>query len=126
MEEDSSIGGSEIDASHLTQPLCSNPLIPFWARLVIPISIFVNLILFIIGDTGDAVRIDVVGEVMKVPIRFDEFQTLSVISSVLELWKGGAYLLAILLFSLSIAWPYIKLFFLIICWTCSPRYFRKI
>lgn len=93
-----------------------NHLIPFYAKVGVPILILINIALFIVGDTGDAVILDIKGEILGIKLNLDDFQRLSVISSTQKLWEAEAYLLAGLLGGFSIVWPYVKLFILSACW----------
>lgn len=112
---------NEVDHSkHLETPMYKNPLIGWKGRVLIPLIIFINLILFIVGDTGDAVRINVEGHFFLIPYEATGFRTLSVISSVIELFRSGGWLLGILLLVLSILWPYVKLIIMAFCWYLPP------
>mmetsp|Transcript_1213 Transcript_1213/g.1422 ORF Transcript_1213/g.1422 Transcript_1213/m.1422 type:complete len:1617 (-) Transcript_1213:51-4901(-) len=113
------------EGDHVQYALYNNPLVPMYARILVPIFLALNIVMFIIGDTGDAVAIDIEGQILGVSLTFDNFITLSVISSTQKLWQAEAYLLALLLGGFSIFWPYAKLFILMNCWFVPPKYLPR-
>ena len=112
----------ETDVDYEGVSIFKSSLVPIFMRFGVPAVLLVNIVLFVVGDTGDAAIIAVEAEALGVPFGLDEFENLSVISSVLKLWEGGAYLLAFMLFMLSIFFPYFKLFCLGSCWFVPPKY----
>ena len=109
---------TEIDYEGVS--IFKSSLVPPLIRYGVPAVLIVNIVLFVVGDTGDAAIIAVEAEALGVPFGLDEFENLSVISSVIKLFEGGAYLLAFMLFMLSIFFPYFKLFCLGSCWFVPP------
>eukprot|EP00924_Labyrinthula_sp_SR-Ha-C_P001588 snap_masked-scaffold_18-processed-gene-2.34-mRNA-1 protein AED:1.00 eAED:1.00 QI:0/-1/0/0/-1/1/1/0/1543 len=105
---------------HYVEPMYKNSSIPKLAKFLIPVCISANICLFVIGDTGVAVVINIVGHVLGVPLKMENFATLSVISTAVALWETGAYILALLLFIVSVGWPYMKLLLLMFSWFSSP------
>ena len=98
-----------------------SPLTPTIFKYGVPAVLVANTVMFVVGDTGDAAIISIEATALGVNLSFPNFLALSVISSVVKLWEGGAYLLAGALFGLSIFFPYFKLFCLFLSWFAPPR-----
>ena len=98
-----------------------SPLTPVLFKFGVPAVLVANTVMFVVGDTGDAAIISIEATALGVDLSFPNFLALSVISSVVKLWEGGAYLLAGALFSLSIFFPYFKLFCLFLSWFAPPK-----
>eukprot|EP00924_Labyrinthula_sp_SR-Ha-C_P001624 snap_masked-scaffold_18-processed-gene-3.19-mRNA-1 protein AED:1.00 eAED:1.00 QI:0/-1/0/0/-1/1/1/0/1569 len=105
---------------HYLEPMYRNSSIPKAAKILIPLCIVLNICLFVIGDTGVAVIINIVGQILGVTLNLENFGTLSVITTAITLWDTGAYILALLLFIVSVGWPYMKLLLLMFSWFSSP------
>lgn len=101
-------------------PLYKNHHLPRVLRILMPMMLFMNFILFVYGDLGVAIVIGIAGNVFGAPILLDSFASFSVITSTIDLFKNGAVVLAILIFVLAIFWPYFKLISLNICYFGTP------
>lgn len=98
-----------------------SPLTPTFFKYGVPAVLVANTVMFVIGDTGDAAVISIEATALGVDLSFPNFLALSVISSVIKLWEGGAVLLGTALFALSIFFPYFKLFCLFLTWFAPPK-----
>ena len=74
-----------------------------------------NMGLLVAADIGAGVSA-VVGLVDLPELTLPPLTTISVISSVSELWNTKSYLLAVLILVMSLCWPYIKMGLAIYCW----------
>ena len=73
-----------------------------------------NVGLLVAADIGAGVTAEV--GLVDIPLRLPPLTTISVLSSVGELWKTKSYLLAMLILVMSLCWPYIKMGLAIFCW----------
>ncbi|MFN9980491.1 MAG: hypothetical protein ACK53Y_11275, partial [bacterium] len=82
--------------------------VPIIARIMIPIVILVNIALFISGQLslGASVNIDLTLAGQKIII--DDFFEFSLAHSTVQMWEGGAHVLAIIIVIFSGLWPYVK------------------
>jgi hypothetical protein len=94
---------------------------PAWVRYGIPLFLLATLVLLINADVGSGVSADYIlmkdGDVEETRALL----TVSVFSSVRELWNNGSYPLAILIAVTSIAWPYVKIILSFYAWM-KPYY----
>ena len=111
METSSDKNGKQI-ISHLLN--CD--VHPVRTRFGIPICIIMNFALFLASDLGSGVSADIQfsdnGEVLT----YETIITISIFSSVRELWKTKSYALAVLITVTSICWPYFKLILAFYSW----------
>jgi hypothetical protein len=101
-----------------------NEKLPYWMRLSMLFAIFVNLGMFIYGDTQSSFIIGAEASLLGEPIDFGNIQEFSVISSTIKLFESGAIYLAVMLFFLAIFWPYAKLTTMLVCLLVPPKYLR--
>jgi hypothetical protein len=95
--------------------------VPIIARIMIPIVIFVNIALFISGQLslGASVNIDLTLAGQKIII--DDFFEFSLAHSTVQMWEGGAHVLAIIIVIFSGLWPYVKQLLVLSMWLLPPR-----
>lgn len=101
-------------------PMYKNPIIPYQARLIIPLVLFLNIGLFVYGDLGVAIKNSLEGVLLGAPLDLRDFGDFSVITSTIALYENGAIGLAIMITILAIVWPYFKLLALLFCWFSPP------
>jgi len=102
--------------------LARHPRLPLAVRLCLPALIITTMLLFVSSNSGEGavVKMSVTAEgesVVELPPLF----SFSLISSIRDMWTGGAYPLAILIGAFSGVWPYGKLMLLLLCWFVPPR-----
>jgi uncharacterized paraquat-inducible protein A len=86
-----------------------------------------DLGLFVFGHTAPVITIVANGSILGGPFslgRDGQLADFSVITSTSELFKSGATALAVLIAIFSIAWPYVKLVLMMVCWFAPPRLLR--
>jgi len=105
-----------VEGPALNQALFNHSTVPLPCRFIVPFLLLANLLLFIIGHVGVALTTDIIAVIGGMRIALEQFAAISVISSTISLWESGGYFLAILLILVSIAWPYIKIIGMLICW----------
>lgn len=95
--------------------------VPIIARITIPIVILVNIALFISGQLslGASVNIDLTLAGQKIII--DDFFEFSLAHSTVQMWEGGAHVLAIIIVIFSGLWPYVKQLLVLFMWLLPPR-----
>lgn len=107
-------------------PLYRDPAVSRWQRLSVLLAVALIAPLFVVGHFSTAAHVgvdfrfggDAPGSTASLPLK-----QLSVVGSVVELWRYGAWPLALLIGLFSILWPYVKLAILAFCWVAPPRYF---
>jgi len=98
-----------------------NEKLPRWMRWSLLAAVFMNLGMFIYGDTQNSFTIGAEATLLGEPVDFGTIQEFSVISSTVTLFKSGAIYLAVMLFFLAIFWPYAKLTTMLVCLLVPPR-----
>ena len=99
--------------------LLMTPKLSIFVRYLIPFLIFGNIAVFVSSNTGIGASVFIkffVGSQKK--ISMDSMFDFTLINSVIDMWKAGAYPLSILIFLMSCLWPYTKLAMMIIAWIC--------
>ncbi|CAK9096694.1 Uncharacterized protein (Fragment) [Durusdinium trenchii] len=96
--------------------------VPRFVRLGMPVMLAVNVVLFVIGHIDVVIKIELVGELLRMPFALDNLAEFSIVSSTKELWDSGATVLAGFLAVFSIVWPYVKLLCMLLCWVLPPRW----
>eukprot|EP00924_Labyrinthula_sp_SR-Ha-C_P007036 snap_masked-scaffold_8-processed-gene-7.44-mRNA-1 protein AED:1.00 eAED:1.00 QI:0/0/0/0/1/1/2/0/1424 len=97
------------------------PLIPAFFRFIVPIYLVGNFIMFIFGDTGVAADVNVIFAAFGFDLSGGTFTSLSVISTARFLWQNGGIVLALVLFIVSIGWPYLKLLLVAVAFAVPPE-----
>ena len=85
-------------------------------RYGIPIYIVGVLSLLLASDIGSGISAALYFSAGGKVLRVEQLLSLSIFTSVRELWKIGSYPVAILIAVLSIAWPYCKLILTMFVW----------
>lgn len=100
-----------------------NAAIHWGWRYGIPAFLVGTLVFLLVADISSGVTAKTIiyyqGEVDTVT----ELLTVSIVSSVKELWDVGSYALAIFICITSVMWPYVKLILSLVAWMLP---FRKI
>jgi hypothetical protein len=104
-----------------TQAMFMSKDVPILARIMIPIVVLGNIALFISGhlSLGAAVNIEVTLAGQKISI--NNFFEFSLAHSTVQMWEGGAHVLAIIIAILSGLWPYVKQLLVLCMWFLPPR-----
>mmetsp|Transcript_46696 Transcript_46696/g.117526 ORF Transcript_46696/g.117526 Transcript_46696/m.117526 type:complete len:1072 (+) Transcript_46696:19-3234(+) len=102
--------------------LSKHPRLPWSARLALPALVITTMLLFASSNSGEGaiVRMAVTADgesIVDLPPLF----SFSLISSIRDMWTGGAYPLAILIGLFSGVWPYGKLMLMLLCFFAPPR-----
>eukprot|EP00565_Helicotheca_tamesis_P000612 CAMPEP_0185728078 /NCGR_PEP_ID=MMETSP1171-20130828/3555_1 /TAXON_ID=374046 /ORGANISM="Helicotheca tamensis, Strain CCMP826" /LENGTH=471 /DNA_ID=CAMNT_0028396745 /DNA_START=88 /DNA_END=1500 /DNA_ORIENTATION=+ len=98
----------------------SNTAHPKYIRYGIPLYLMCTFCLLLASDIGSGVSADIRVTVDGEIISHDTILTVSIFSSVGELWKTRSYPLAILIIITSICWPYFKLGLSMFAWVAPP------
>jgi len=116
--------------------LNASPNIPLHAKVILPIFVVGTILIFIVGNkfVGASVEIILDYEHKKWwpwsrhdknwehqlfgPYFLFEF---SLVNTITEMWRGGVYMLALLVLVWSGIWPYLKLCLLLVCWYVPNR-----
>eukprot|EP01038_Epipyxis_sp_PR26KG_P004475 gene4475-6326_t len=104
---------------------CPNALIfqekvPLWFRILLPLSILGNIAMFISSNlAADAVSVMVKLTIGSHTINVGSIFDFGLASTVSDMWSAKVYALSILIAFFSGAWPYVKLFTMLVAW-CSP------
>lgn len=111
---------NEMTLCSQTQALIKSEDIMMFSRYLFPFIVFANIALFISGhlNIGGAVVADLhfAGEFISIP-NFFEF---SIAETVREMWTSGVKSLAIIIFLLSVLWPYCRQCILLFLWIAPP------
>lgn len=127
--------GAEADGSSVVIPeasavpdekdlraLCFEGFIPLSAAVYFPFAVIAVMFLFANADLDIMARVDIIltadGE--RAPLK--PLFAMSLVSTIIECWKSGAYFIAVLTIIASGVWPFIKLSLLIFAWFTPPRY----
>jgi hypothetical protein len=104
-------------------PLWRNPSLPLAVRLLVPALFALTLTGLLLGHI---LQIVVVGATVTVlggdgaaggaTLTLPDLDSFNVIGITQKMWANGAKLLAVLVAVFSLAWPYVKLLTMVLCW----------
>jgi len=92
------------------------PQIPVAMRMLIPIIIIINILLFISGHLSLGATVKLALDLMGEKVHVDGFFTFSMAKSTIDMYNAGAVELAVLLVIFSGVWPYLKQLIVLFLW----------
>eukprot|EP00948_MAST-09A_sp_MAST-9A-sp1_P001989 g1989.t1 len=96
--------------------------IPTLVRYSIPVILLINCGFFLSGHLSLGATVDIRLQLAGENITISSFFTFSMAQSTIDMWKAGAYPLAVLIIIFSGLWPYIKMFMMIFLWFAPPTW----
>ncbi|GBG24049.1 Ankyrin repeat domain-containing protein 1 [Hondaea fermentalgiana] len=102
--------------------LAFHPAVPWYASYGVLGMLSMNAFLFVLGHLIVAANINVLFTVLGDEVLMDNVAGFSIGKSIKDLWDSGIIPLALLLASLSGAFPYIKVLTMLFCWITPPRF----
>jgi hypothetical protein len=122
-EQPASDAGAAAVQAAFEAPLWRNPSVPLAARLLVPPLFVLTLTGLLLGHL---LQIVVVGATVTVlggdgaaggaTLTLPDLDSFNVVSITQKMWANGAKLLALLVAVFSLAWPYVKLLMMVLCW----------
>ena len=94
--------------------------IPRYVRMLVPLIIIANILLFLSGHISTGAEIDVIVNVFGEPLTLSQVFSFSLAESIRDMWSSGAKGLAIFICIFSGVWPYSKQLISFVLWFAPP------
>eukprot|EP00656_Telonema_subtile_P002700 TRINITY_DN1122_c0_g1_i1.p1 TRINITY_DN1122_c0_g1~~TRINITY_DN1122_c0_g1_i1.p1 ORF type:complete len:2329 (-),score=412.59 TRINITY_DN1122_c0_g1_i1:67-7053(-) len=94
--------------------------IALWVRILIPLIVLLNCVLFLSSNLGLGAAVKIKLEYSDVVVFSADTFDFSLGNSVRDMWTAKVYALSLLIAVCSGAWPYSKLLLVLVCWCLPP------
>jgi len=110
----------EEELNKLSTSMYRSREIPFILRQLIPVIVVVNVAFFLSGHLNKGARIIINFVIAGESFSLDNFFTLSIGQSTVDMWHSGGKVLALLILLFSGVWPYTKQLITLALWFLPP------
>ena len=102
------------------KPMCMSANIPRIIRILIPVGILMNILLFISSHLSNFAAVDLNIQIDLLHNSVTRIFEFSVLKLAFGMWSSGSKFLAMIVFFFAILWPYIKQITMLILWLIAP------
>lgn len=111
----------EEELSRQTSALATSKSVPIYVRIIMPLVVIGNIVLFLSGHLSLGATVNVEATVAGEKLVIGDFFMFSMANSVGDMWNAGAKSLAIFILTFSGVWPYTKQFITLVLWFTPPN-----